>query len=111
MRGFAAGLVAGAIMMAATIQLAAPAIFDFAAGVQAAGGQDAPMQWVDRTQKGDRLDTTGHVPFLRRAPAARKPERILTGCEPVISPLSVSAPAGNFPRRCVAQLDGIPASG
>jgi len=109
MRGFAAGLVAGAMMMAATTLVASPAIFDLAAGAQATSGQGAPMQWVDRTHKGDRL--TGRIPFLPQQPPARKPERILTGCEPAISPLSVSARAGNFPRRCVVQRDGAPLTG
>ncbi len=37
MRGFAAGLVSGATMMAATTLLASPAVFDFTVGVQATG--------------------------------------------------------------------------
>jgi hypothetical protein len=102
MRGFTAGVVAGATMMAATTLLASPAVFGFAAGVQATDGQGVPVQWVDRRHKGDRLDAGGRVPSLRQQPAARKPERILTGCEPALSPLSVSARAGNFPRRCVS---------
>ena len=107
MRGFAAGLVAGALMMAATKLFALPAVFD----PQPVIGQGAAMQWVDRTHKGDRLDAADRI-FLRRPQSrARKPERILTGCEPVISPLSVSARATNFPRRCVASLDGSSAAG
>ena len=101
MRGFAAGLVSGATMMAATTLLASPAVFDFTVGVQATN-QGLPMQRVNRTHKGDRLDAAGRAPALQQQPAGRKSEQILTGCEPAISPLSVSASAGNFPRRCVA---------
>jgi hypothetical protein len=109
MRGFAAGLVAGALIMAATKLFALPAMFDDAAAPQAGTGQGAVMQWVDRTDKGDRLDAADHL--LPQPSPARKPERILTGCEPVISPLSVSARATNFPRRCVASRDGLSAAG
>lgn len=109
MRGFAAGLVAGALIMAATKLFALPAMFDDTAGPQAGTRQSAVMQWVDRTHKGDRLDAADY--FLPERSPARKPERILTGCEPVISPLSVSARATNFPRRCVAGLERLSAAG
>jgi hypothetical protein len=100
MQGFVAGLLAGAAMMAATTLIASPAVFGFGTGVQQTSFRSAAVQGVDRTHKGDRLDATDRVQGVQ--PPARKPEQILAGCEPAISPLSVSARAGNFPRRCVS---------
>jgi uncharacterized membrane protein YedE/YeeE len=100
MQGFVAGLVAGVVMMTATTLIASPAVFGFGTGTQQTSFRSAAVQWVDRTHKSDRLDATDRV--RRDRPAARKPEQILAGCEPAISPLSVSARAGNFPRRCVS---------
>lgn len=92
MQGFVAGLVAGAVMMAATTLIASPAGFEFGAGAQPTNVRGAAVQWVDRTHKGDRLDATDRV--QGEQPPARKPEQILAGCEPAISPLSVSARNG-----------------
>lgn len=53
------------------------------------------MQYVDRTNKGDRLNmSVTTIDKQRRAPA-----KILVGCDPAFSPLSASASA-NFPGRC-----------
>lgn len=119
MRGFASGLVAGALLMAATKLIASPTILGLVDGARTGPGQDVAiqridltrMQRVDRTHKGDRLDATERVIFKRERLPAREPEQILTGCEPVISPLSVSASASNFPRRCVVQREGFSAAG
>jgi hypothetical protein len=105
MQGFLAGLVAGAVTMAATTLIASPGVLGLGANAQptsvrGAAVQWAAVQWVDRTHKGDRLDAPDRVQLEQ--PPARKPEQILAGCEPAISPLSVSARAGNFPRRCVS---------
>jgi len=112
MRGFAAGMVAGVLAVAATKLIASPGALPLAVvGVDPAAAQGAAVQWVDRSHKGDRLDTKGRVFFKREQTRAPKPERILTGCEPGISPLSASARAGNFPRRCVAELEVLRAEG
>jgi hypothetical protein len=108
MRGFAADLVAGALIMAATKLIASPAVLESPVGAQSTIGQGSVMQWVDRTHKGDRLDAANHN---AQQPRVRKPERILTGCEPAISPLSASARAGNFARRCVARARGVTTTG
>jgi hypothetical protein len=73
------------------------------AGATVARGSTIPMplQQVDRTHKGDRLDIAKTV-IGRRAPAPRP--RMLRGCEPAFSPLTASARADNFARRCVASL-------
>jgi len=100
MQGFVAGLVAGAVMMAATTLIASPEVLGLGANAQPTSVRGAAVQWVDRTHKGDRLNATDRV--QREQPPARKLEQILAGCEPAISPLSVSARDGNFPRRCVS---------
>lgn len=64
---------------------------------------------VNRVTKSDRLSTEtpseGFVTVIAKQPVntvstqSTKPEKMLTGCEPSFSPLSVSAYA-NFARRC-----------
>lgn len=71
---------------------------------------DAPTKLyiVDRTRKGDRLivsNETIRVPTEPSQPAQTQPSlpaKMLTGCDPAFSPLTVSARL-NFPSRCLAE--------
>jgi hypothetical protein len=85
--GLAAGLGIG---------LAAP---DLNAGLAVGARPAAPagmvMQWVDRTQKGDRLD----IPVTRIGKQPLPRQEMLDGCEPAASTLS---PIAQAPARCAA---------
>ncbi len=84
-------------------------------GFAASAGAPAPLNVVDRTLKGDRLLLNVSQHMMRdavrspSAPAAReipiKPARqpkILIGCDPAFSPLTVSARL-NFANRCLTE--------
>lgn len=87
------------------VSYAAPAL-DWGFAVNAAAPAQ-PVQWVDRTHKGDRLDGSlarqipatrvGKQPALVKEPAP--PAKLLVGCEPVASPLTGST--ATIPGRCV----------
>jgi hypothetical protein len=72
---------------------------DFDWGFAVSAGPAAPagttMQWVDRTDKGDRLDRA--VTRVGKEPVA--PQKLMDGCEAAASPLSASA---QNPARCAA---------
>jgi len=119
MRGFVSGLAAGVALTAVTNLVAAPAIVDLVGDAQTGVIRlaitridDTGTQRVNRAAKGDRLDAMARVvlPRDKRPAQLQEPqqqrEKILAGCEPVVSPLSVSVSAGNFPRHCVAGLRG-----
>lgn len=120
MRGFVSGLAAGVVLTAVTNLVAAPAIVDLVGDAQTGVTRlsvervdDSGTQRVNRTAKGDRLDVMERVvlPRDKRPPPQQEEprqqqERILAGCEPVVSPLSVSVSAANVPRHCVAGLRG-----
>ncbi len=82
------------------VSYAAPAL-DWGFAVNAAAPSAKPLQWVDRTHKGDRLD----LPVAREVPATRigkqpsAPPKLLIGCEPASSPLTGSQ--ATIPGRCV----------
>ena len=97
MRGFALYLLAGILVVLAMDMIAPPVGLGFALGA----AEVPASQVVDRTNKGDRLGTSKFLSKQQepKAPAVRP--AVMVGCDPVFSPLSVSARA-NFAGRCVA---------
>ena len=106
MRGFALYLLAGILVVLAMDMVAPPIGLNLSI---AAWPAVAPAeQVVDRAGKGDRLQVSRSVinrHELDQQEPANRPA-VLVGCDPVFSPLSVSAQA-NFAGRCVAELPGI----
>ncbi len=99
MRGLAAYLSAGLLAVLATCAIAS-LIPGGAAGARGAAGRGTTFQWVDRTDKSDRLDF--HSAGIRQRLKQRtQPSKMLAGCEPVFSPLAV-ARSNNFAGRCLA---------
>jgi hypothetical protein len=96
MRGFASYLVAGILVVLALDFIAPPVGLGLSAGAWPIM-QGATLYSVDRTNKGDRMP----LPTTIGKQAPRKTPTMLSGCEPVFSPLSASARA-NFAGRCVA---------
>jgi hypothetical protein len=95
MRGLAVYLLAAGLLVAGIDAIAPPAGLGFAvASWPAVEAKDT--QFVDRTGKGDRLTPRA----LARQPAA--PASASLGCELPFSPLSATALAEDFARRCVA---------
>jgi hypothetical protein len=85
--GMAAGLVVG---------LVAPHVdWGFSVGARPLAPNGMTMQWVDRSQKGDRLD----MPAIRVGKQPSSTPKLMEGCEPAASPLSGSA---QLPGRCAA---------
>lgn len=71
--------------------------FDLGFAVNAAASANpGPVQSVDRTSKGDRLDRVGTRVGKQPVPA----QKLLVGCEPAMSPLSHEHVA--VPGRCSA---------
>ncbi len=99
MRGFAAYLVAGVLVVLAMDFVAPPVGLGLALGAWPAVDPSAVANTVDRSHKSDRLSVPATVG--NRLPAAKKAPAMLAGCDPVFSPLSASARA-NFAGRCVA---------
>ena len=100
MRGFAAYLVAGILVVRAMDFVAPPAGLGLAIGAWPVTERGAPTPFVDRTHKGDRLSLPTDV-GKQQAPSA--PPAVMIGCEPAFSPLSASARA-NSSGYCVAEL-------
>ena len=85
--GMAAGLVLG---------LVAPHVdWGFSVGARPLAPAGMTTQWVDRSQKGDRLD----MPQARVGKQPTPTPELMKGCEPAASPLSAS---GQVPGRCAA---------
>jgi hypothetical protein len=86
MRGvltFVFGLAGGVV-----VGLAAPQVdFDLSVGATPAG---SAVQWVDRTRKGDRLDS-GVTQVGREPTVPPNGQHIMDGCDPAVSPLSPAA--------------------
>jgi hypothetical protein len=102
MRGLASYLLAGILVMMVLDFVAPPVGLGLAVGAPPVTERFAPAQsqFVDRTNKGDRLI----VPAYGGKPQApEEPPLVLIGCDPAFSPLSASASANNV-RRCVAEL-------
>lgn len=101
MRGLAAYITAGFLAALATCAIAS-VIPGEVVGAQTVGGGRSAVQWVDRAHKGNRLDLRNARGGERRQPMKAR-EKIISGCEPVFSPLAQSTRADNFAGRCVAQ--------
>lgn len=85
--GMAGGLVIG---------LAAPHVdWGLSVGARPLAPAGMTTQWVDRSQKGNRLD----IPSVRVGKQPVPAPKLITGCEPAASPLSAS---GQVPGRCAA---------
>ena len=98
MRDFVSYFSAGALAAFAIVLIAQPGDATTALEQSSiASLSKAPLQTVDRSNKGDRLAPATAV---RPQPPQERP-RMMTGCDPAFSPLSTSA-AANFAARCVA---------
>lgn len=97
MRGIISYVVASALVVLA-MDMIAPLGLGLAVGAGPETGSSASLQHVDRGNKGDRLLTPAAT-IKQPAPANRP--RMMAGCDPAFSPLSLSAQA-NFAARCVA---------
>jgi hypothetical protein len=100
MRGFAAYLVAGILVLLATDLIFPPVWLGLSVGARPATEHGATTQFVDRTHKGDRLSLPTAV-GTQRIP--QKPPAVMFGCDPPFSPLLASARV-NSPGRCVAEM-------
>jgi hypothetical protein len=87
MRGFAAYLTAGAVVVLAMGVFSPPVGLSFAVGWPAVEKTAPVEQTVDRTHKGDRFDVPQSIIGRQPAVPAKSPE----GCELAYSPLSRSA--------------------
>jgi hypothetical protein len=99
MRGIASYFLAGVFVVLALDIVAPPAGLGFSpVGASPSAINDVPLQSVDRSNKGDRVPVT----TIGKNQIKNQPERqkMLTGCDPVFSPLSAQARA-NFARSCV----------
>jgi hypothetical protein len=96
MRGFASYFIAGLFVVLALGMIAPPAGLVFSPVGAAPAPDYASLHVVDRANKGDRMPVTT---ISKRQPETQAPPKMLTGCEPAFSPLSVSARA-NFARSC-----------
>lgn len=96
MRGIISYIVAGALVVLA-LDMITPFGLGLAVGAGPETGSSSVLQYVDRSNKGDRLLTPAAV----NKPSRAGRPRMMAGCEPAFSPLSVSAQA-NFAARCMA---------
>jgi hypothetical protein len=107
MRGLAAYLAAGGLLVLALDFMAPPVGIglSIAAWPTFAGAttqHDGAVQYVDRTHKGNRLRLPTTTVEQRPAPVRHAPG-VPIGCDPVFSPLSAAAQL-NFPGRCIASV-------
>ena len=99
MRKLSAYCLAGVMVVLATCVIAAVMpVPPVSAGPVIRGG--AAVQWVDRGGKSDRLDLNTSV--IRKQRTQKPRQKMMSGCEPVFSPLVASARADNFAGRCTA---------
>jgi hypothetical protein len=71
-------------------------VLDWGFAVNAATPSAGEAQWVDRTFKSDRLDLRSATRVGKQP--EKKPQKLLVGCEPASSPLSLQHAA--VPGRC-----------
>ncbi|HVZ53150.1 MAG TPA: hypothetical protein VG986_14370 [Pseudolabrys sp.] len=98
MRRFVSYLLAALLAIAVAelvAPLSIPGISVSARSVVPTGGA---LQYVDRRHKGNRLDRA--VTVVNKRPLAKRPDKIMDGCDPAFSPLSVYASGSNFAGRC-----------
>jgi hypothetical protein len=100
MRGFAAYLLAGILVVLAMDFVAPPVGLGLAVRATPVAELDATMQFVDRTHKGDRLSLPASVGEQQ---TPEPPPPIMIGCDPPFSRLLASARA-NVSGRCVAEM-------
>ncbi|MDP2410671.1 MAG: hypothetical protein Q8M26_10345 [Pseudolabrys sp.] len=97
MRDFVSYFSAGALAALAIVVIAQPGDANTASErASMTSMSKAPLQTVDRSNKGDRL-----APATAVRPQPLERPRMMAGCDPAFSPLSTSA-AVNFAARCVA---------
>ena len=99
MRGFAAYLLGGILVVLALDFIAPPAGRGLASAWPAA--QNAAPQSVNRANKADRMPVSASTVDKKIEKQTPRQNPVLAGCDPVFSPLSASARA-NFAARCVA---------
>jgi hypothetical protein len=106
MRGLVSYLLGGILVVFTMDFVAPPAEFGITAWPSAAAQSAFPRQAitadvVDRSHKGDRLPAPASVSGTPLSATLRPARRMIVGCDPVFSPLSVSARL-NYPGWCVA---------
>jgi hypothetical protein len=99
MRGFALYVVAGILAVLAIDFMVPPIGLGLAVIARPTTERGSPLQFVDRSGKGNRLRLPGTSVDKQQTP--RSLPTVMVGCDPVFSPLSASARA-NFAGRCVA---------
>lgn len=99
MRAFASYLMAGILVALALHLFAPPFGLGLAVHAWSAVPPGATLQYVDRTHKGDRRNVS--VTTVDKRQMRRTPSKMMDGCDPAFSPLSVEASA-NFAGRCAA---------
>lgn len=99
MRAFASYLAAGGLIVLALSFFGSPGEPGLSVNAWSVVPPGTALQYVDRTRKGDRLNTSRST--IDKRPTSRTPGKILVGCDPAFSPLSIAASA-NFPGRCDA---------
>ena len=100
MRGIVTYLMAGILAVLVMDFVAPPVGVGLAVDAKPVVKSVEIIQFVDRTNKGDRLSQPADV-GQQQAPSA--PPKIMIGCDPAFSPLSASARA-NVAGRCIAEL-------
>jgi hypothetical protein len=105
-RGVAAYILAGLVVVLAMDAFAPPAGLGLALGVWPRVERSDGVQTVNRRDKGDRLDLMkiqlGRERELERKPPQPEPTAMPEGCELVVSALSPVARADNVAHRCLA---------
>ncbi len=101
MRGIASYLLAGVFVVLALDIVAPPAGFGFSpVGASTSSINNVPLQAVDRTNKGDRVQVST-IGKTRDEAQQQVRQKMLSNCDPAFSPLSAQARA-NFARSCAA---------
>jgi hypothetical protein len=95
MRGLVSYLIAGLFVVLA-LGTVAPLVAFSPVGASPAVS-NGTLQFVDRTNKGDRVSVTT---VSKQKPVTPRPPVLLAGCDPAFSPLAASARA-NFARSCI----------
>lgn len=98
MRRLVSYLVAALLAIAAVELIAPSSLPGITVSARSVVPTGATLQYVDRRNKGDRLDRA--VTVVNKRPIAKRPDKIMDGCDPAFSPLSVYASRSNFSGRC-----------
>jgi hypothetical protein len=107
-RGVAAYILAGLVVVLAMDAFAPPAGLGLAVGAWSRADRGDDVQTVNRRDKGDRLDLMkiqlGRERELEHKPPQPEPAAMPEGCELVVSALSPMARADNVAHRCLASV-------